>query len=114
MKFSIWSQVLRNVHQTLLHLVPHFENGREATEPCRFHLVPLFKICSLGVTVSCEFIFCGIPQNMVWPVPFAQLNEFFRKGKWYTPKFETQFSSKIGFSFNFKCQQNPNLISLAP
>jgi len=76
MKFSIWSQVLRNVHQTLLHLVPHFENGREATEPCRFHLVPLLKICSLGVTVSCEFIFCGAPQNMVWPVPFAQLNEF--------------------------------------
>jgi hypothetical protein len=66
MKFSIWSQVLRNVDQTLLHLVPHFENGREATEPCRFHLV----------TVSCEFMFYGTPQNMVWPVPFAQLNEF--------------------------------------
>jgi hypothetical protein len=67
-----------NVQQTLLHLVPHFENnGTETTEPCRFYLVPHFDICSLGVTVSCEFMLCGIPQNMVWPVPFAQLNEFF-------------------------------------
>jgi hypothetical protein len=72
---SIWSHV-SNVHQALLHLVPHSENGTKTTEPYRFYLVPHFDIYSLGVTVSCEFMLCGIPQNTLWPVPFAQLNEF--------------------------------------